>query len=635
MKRRVFLILLVIFCMVAPAACGKNDTLEVNIPSEEKTIFASKTLWHGSCDNLYEIPMDTLDGAELAQVYRLGNDLLFTYEAYDAEKEQRMYTVKLVSVESGEVLYEQQLEPLTYGVVQVLDKHVAINDLGDGKSYLLNDKLELVDTYDLQGGMFCLDKNGKRAYKFTYDNGIEVVDLAAKETSSILENGVNVYLCKAGKDEATFIYTDRETLFRCSGVLDLNSGEVRTIESPYAYDSLEAGGNTWLGRVEGDVPFYVVSDGNKQGFFYGGIGKTIGLNSMSGHMMFFDIAQEGESFILAYDSQGNLISDCCFEGLYLYEKMDFAWYEEYNGYVFVLSDENNKAHLLFWDVSGDIIENDLDLEDVAERIKAPLGSAVNEKLYDRAEAMSEKYGVEVLIADQCDTVLTDHDAELLLDEADISQALDTVDYVLGRYPEGFFEQLKHNTYKEIEVQLLGVLKKDYSTEEMTYISGGFVSYSYPGKLLMALDARMSNPEDVVNPILEGTMYHEFSHIIDKRLEFDSKYRDDASYSEMGWLELNPEGFEYNDSYYGTLDAQYADCFVDAYACTNSTEDRARIMESAMLGDESVFKNKSGVKQKLEYYCRGIRDSFDVTDWPEVLPWEEIIKTGNYMKERIL
>ena len=193
MKRRVFLILLVIFCMVALAGCGKNDTVEVNIPSEDKTIFASKTLWHDSCDNLYEIPMDTLDGAELAQVYRLGNDLLFTYEAYDAEKEQRMYTVKLVSVESGEVLYEQQLEPLTYGVVQVLDKHVAINDLGDGKSYLLNDKLELVDTYDLQGGMFCLDKNGKRAYKFTYDNGIEVVDLAAKETSSILENGVNLH----------------------------------------------------------------------------------------------------------------------------------------------------------------------------------------------------------------------------------------------------------------------------------------------------------------------------------------------------------------------------------------------------------------------------------------------------------
>ena len=52
------------------------------------------------------------------------------------------------------------------------------------------------------------------------------------------------------------------------------------------------------------------------------------------------------------------------------------------------------------------------------------------------------------------------------------------------------------------------------------------------------------------------------------------------------------------------------------------------MESAMLGDESVVKNKAGVKQKLEYYCRGIRESFDVADWPEVLPWEEIIKTGN-------
>ena len=272
--------------------------------------------------------------------------------------------------------------------------------------------------------------------------------------------------------------------------------------------------------------------------------------------------------------------------------------------------------------SGEMIENDLDLEDVEESIKAPVGTAVSQELFDRAGTLSEKYGVEILIADQCDTVFTDHSAEQLLDEAEIEQALDTIDYVLGRYPEGFFEQLKHNTYKEIELQLLGVLKKDYSTDEMTYISGGFVNYSYQGKLLMALDARCVNLDDEINPILEGTMYHEFSHIIDKRLEYDAGYRENAYYSELGWEELNPEGFEYNDSYYGTLAPQYTDYFVDAYACTNSTEDRARIMESAMLGDATVFENKEGVKRKLEYYCRGIRDSFDTTGWPEVLPWEE-------------
>lgn len=623
MKRRLILVLIEILCVILLIGCGKNGDENQGIPNVEKTIFDSKTLWDDS-EKLYEIPLDVLEDAEQAQVYRFGNDLLFTYETYDEEKNKKMYTIALVSLESGELLYEQKLEPLTYGVVQILDNHVAINDLGDGKSYLLNDKLELVNTYELQGGMFCLDTKAEKAYLFTYDRGIEVVNLSDGETSGIFDNGANMYLCKAIGNEASFIYTDRDTLLRSSGVLDLNSGKIRTIESPYVYDELEASDDIWLGRVEGDVPFYVVSDGNEQGIFYGGIKITIGLNNASGNVMFYDTREEGESIFLAYDNRGNLLSDCCFEGMTFDEKIDLVWYEKYNGYVFVLTDEDNKAHLMYWDISGEMIENDLDLEDVEESIKAPEGTAVSQELFDRAENLSEKYGVEILIADQCDTVFTDHSADLLLDEADIAQALDTVDYVLGRYPEGFFEQLKHNTYKEIEIQLLGILEKDYSTEEMKYISGGFVNYSYQGKLLMALDARPMNLDDEINPILEGTMYHEFSHIIDRRMEFDARYREDACYSETGWEELNPEGFEYNDSYYGTLAPQYADYFVDAYACTNGTEDRARIMECAMQGDMDVFENKNGVRQKLEYYCNGIRDSFDTTGWPEVLPWEEIL-----------
>ena len=627
MKRRVVSLLMVVFCILLMNGCGQDSTEDMNSPDVEETIFASKTLWD-DCENLYEIPLEVLDGVDGAQVYRFGNDLLFTYEAYDANKNQNMYTLSLVSLENGELLCEQKLEPLTYGVVQILDNQVAVNDLGDGKSYLLNDKLEMVDIYELQGGMFCLDNKGEKAYLFTYNNGIEAVNLADGKRTAVLENGVNAYLCKAGGDEAGFIYTDKDTLLRSSGILDLSSGKIRTVESPYAFENLETSGDTWLGKVDGEVPFYVISDEEAQGIFYGGIGVSIGLNNASGHMMFYDITPTGECIFLEYDNQGNLLSDCSFEGLTLYEKMDFAWYEEYNGYVFVLADEDNKSHLMFWDISGEMIESDLGLENVEDSIRAPEGTAVSTELFDRAETLSEKYGVEILIADQCDTVFPDHSADWLLEEADISQALDTVDYVLGRYPDGFFEQLKHNTYKEIEIQLLGILEKDYSTDEMIYISGGFVNFSYQGKLLMALDARPMNLDDEINPILAGTMYHEFSHIIDKRLEFDARYREEAYYSESGWEELNPEGFAYNDSYYGTLAPQYADCFVDAYACTNSTEDRARIMECAMLGDKSVFEDKEGVRQKLEYYCQGIRDSFDTTGWPDIVPWEEMIQSNN-------
>jgi len=248
---------------------------------------------------------------------------------------------------------------------------------------------------------------------------------------------------------------------------------------------------------------------------------------------------------------------------------------------------------------------------------------VSQTLYDQAAVLSQKYGVEILIADQCDMIFTDHEAEQLLVESEIRQALNTLDHVLGRYPQGFFEQCKHETYKEIEIQLLGMLKKSYSTEDTIYISGGFVTTAYPGKLLMALDARAADPQDAINPILAGTMYHEISHMIDKRLAFDARYRADAVYTDSGWEALNPSGFVYNESYYGTLDPEYEDYFVDAYACTNATEDRARIMEYAMLGQVDIFAAKEGLTEKLAYYCQSIRDSFDTTGWPEKLPWELI------------
>ena len=627
MKHRLVLFLLEALCMVMLAGCGQNAEGNKEVSPEEQTILNAKTLWEDN-ENLYEVPLAMLDGVEKAQVYRFGDDLLLTYDTYDEEKGKSVYVIKLVSLETGELLYEQQLESLTFATVQVLDEHIAINDLGDAKCYLLDSKLELLNTYDLPGGMFCLDKKGKNAYQFTYDQGIKVIDLDTGKFDVLLENGANVYLCEASGNEATFVYTDRDTLFRSSGVLDLNSGEIRAVESPYAFNELEASGSIWLGDVEGVTPFYVLSDGTEQGIFYGDISATVGINNASGHMVICNTIGAGDHFLLVYDNQGNLLSSCDVNGLSLYEMMDFAWFEEYNGYVFSLSDEANQAHLMFWEIAGEIVEDDLGLEDVMESVKAPVGTAVRKELFDRAENLSEKYGVEILIADQCDTVFTDHRADLLLEEADIEQALDTVDYVLSRYPEGFFEQLKHNAYKEIEIQLVGILEKDYSEGDITYVSGGFVNHSYMGKLLMALDARPMNLDDEINPILEGTMYHEFSHIIDKRLEYDSIYREDASYSENGWLNLNPDGFEYNDSYYGTLDPQYADYFVDHYACTNSTEDRARIMESAMQNDVSVFEGKEGLTEKLRYYSEGIRDSFDITGWPKILPWEAPLYSMN-------
>lgn len=641
MKHKAAIFLIWVLCAAMLTACGgpsegdmpvhgtvSADTEEFvpdtePAPAIEDTILAKRVVWENN-ENLYDLPLDVFEGANMPEIHRLGNDFLLAYSSYDEESRQSGYVLKRISLENGEVLCQQKLDNLTYVNIQVLDNRIAVNDVEAGRCYLLDRELALIDTYDLPGGIFCLNAAADTAYQFSYDQGVRKVDLETMESSVLFDNMINTYMCEANGKEAAFVYTDAESLLRCIGVLDLRTGQIQTIDSPYAYSRFEMGAGSWLGRVDGEEPLYVLSDGTQQSVFSANYTSDISINDASGHLVITEMIEDGRLTLEAYDTNGYLISRCSAGKMAIANYQNHAWYPEYNGYMFVLMDENGQDHMMFWQLENSGLEDELAMESVDELTKIPAGSAVSQELYERAEQLSAKYGVVILIADQCDTEFTDHRAELLLSEEDIAQALNTLDYVMGRYPEGFFEQLKHNIYKEIEIQITGVLEKDYSTEEATYISGGFVNYVYPGKFVMALDARPVDLSEEINCIMAETMYHEFSHIIDKRLEFVSQYREDAVYSDMGWEALNPEGFEYNDTYYGNLEPQYADYFVDAYACTNGTEDRARTMEYAMGGYVGMFEEKSGLTDKLEYYCQGIRDGFDTTGWPEELPWEETL-----------
>ena len=125
-----------------------------------------------------------------------------------------------------------------------------------------------------------------------------------------------------------------------------------------------------------------------------------------------------------------------------------------------------------------------------------------------------------------------------------------------------------------------------------------------------------------------TFYHEVSHIIDKKLQYDAEQGTNTLYSEEGWNALNPEGFQYADSYETAPEykEEYFAYFFDDYSLTFATEDRARILENAMDGNAYYFNTRecAGRNAKLEYYCECIRASFDTTGWPEVTKWEQAL-----------
>ena len=171
--------------------------------------------------------------------------------------------------------------------------------------------------------------------------------------------------------------------------------------------------------------------------------------------------------------------------------------------------------------------------------------------------------------------------------------------------------------------MVGTLSKNLTEE--TY--SGFTSFdafveSQSGKTVLVADITKTS-------ILEQTLYHEIMHLIDNKLAFDASLREDAIYSEETWQRLNPKGFVYAESYHNIPMEFYTDgyerYFIDIYSRTFAKEDRARIMEYAMMKSEWTFSSSPERLAKLEYLSKCIRDAFDTSGWPEYTVWEQMLK----------
>ena len=126
----------------------------------------------------------------------------------------------------------------------------------------------------------------------------------------------------------------------------------------------------------------------------------------------------------------------------------------------------------------------------------------------------------------------------------------------------------------------------------------------------------------MNEKLERSFYHELFHAMDSYILTETKAYDD-------WQKLNPSGFSYDYSYITNENrdpGNYLDeatrGFIDLYAMSYPKEDRARIMEYAMLeGNESYFATKT-MAQKLDTLCKGIRKAFKLDDGEYL--WEQYL-----------
>ncbi len=237
------------------------------------------------------------------------------------------------------------------------------------------------------------------------------------------------------------------------------------------------------------------------------------------------------------------------------------------------------------------------------------------QIEERADALGEKYGVEILVYEEAASYAPDDFTFQLAYQVPLYEHyLPILDEILGCYPEGFLERLgKMSDDRKLTISLVSGAYGDNELGAVSEADG--VQFMLDGNFYLTM---------VMNDRFEGTMYHEIFHVIDIYVFNNVSTYDD-------WDALNPEGFEYDNSY---IDNQYRDdpqyleddtrYFIDMYSMSYGKEDRARIMEYAMQKDMESYFQSPNMQAKLELLCKGIRKAFKLKDYEGELLWEQYL-----------
>lgn len=246
-------------------------------------------------------------------------------------------------------------------------------------------------------------------------------------------------------------------------------------------------------------------------------------------------------------------------------------------------------------------------------------------LKERAEKIGKENGVEIYFGEDIKNCPRDiYDYKVTNNAIRIDKMLDLLEKALGKYPAGMLEQLgqRENAGGKLHVYLSGGI----TPVDETGIDSIGIQNSLDGILFLVLDVNSFTD-------LENTIYHEIFHA----MEGEMNYSEAAFFDYEVWDSLNPKDFAYDYDYqensanydfdYTLDDTEHEAYFVDIYSKSFPGEDRARIMEYAML-DESDARRKKieepRLQAKLKYICEQIRKGFDTTGWPEKTSWEQAL-----------
>lgn len=516
----------------------------------------------GSEGNLWQLPSETVDSAQIRQLLDTEEGLLL--------RDGGMLT--LLSWEDLSVKAEATLETGDLARARVLNEGIGVADPERGMVTILDFDLTPADAVPGEAGgeAWLLSPDGETVYILDRES-ISARGPEADTVRELLRSRMLTVVALTDERLCAVAVGEKDLMNHWYEV-DLTDGTLTELE-----------GSRMIALQEGLLP-------QSNGAYLRVDGQTV----------------------TQYDADGGFVSICALPESLGVPGRDFVWSERWQGWFFLAYGEAG-CRLLFWDPAVQTQSEDVQIH--PEQV--PEGSLLPQELYDRARELSERFDLDIRIAERAARGYNNYNSEILADAEVTAHALDVLEATLSQYPEGFFTQLKYGNRHTVRIELVDALSAK-SGKDVSSTTSAFTTRTDRYSMIVLNGQR----------IREAVIFHELSHIIDKCLAWDSQLREDALYSEEGWMALQPEGFEYAGSYANAPESttKFYDSgyFVRAYSCVSATEDRAVMLEKAILGDQSVFDANPHLMPKLEYYCAGIRDTFDTTGWPEVTIWERLL-----------
>ena len=611
MKRKLIGLLCTCF-LLSGCRDGSNPIVQTEPSVTETTIPQSDTshvplLEQGTAleesGNLLHIPIEILEGMEQPELRLLGNGLLLS------EYQGRNLVLNHISLEDGALIASASIPAGEGTTIQIGSGEIALCDRESGAISIFDEDFRVVRTYPVNAGGddWYLNQELDTLYIFASDRGLMALDLETGEEIWLVDNGFEVQNL-GGTGSYLFIkYTDRadkKTYTRC---VNLSTATVETLPITGAVSGAVRQGELWLLQRKDD---HVLIDGGTARCF-AWEGTEALLLSPRRHLLTMDYSCRE---LTLCDTNGVFLSRCSLpQNSNAITGSDFVWSGYWSGYFFT-DFIDGSSRLLFWDVEMDTEGEDLEM--MPMEVVQKTEHVVEQQLYDRAEELSNRFGVDIRIAEQCSMDYTTFDTSILKDPLYIRENLNMLENVLSCYPDGFFSQLCFGSIESIRFEIVEALTRKEGVTDRQDTVGGFAQ-NMDSYYLIALNGFTMS---------EQTIYHEISHIIDKMLAWDALLREDALFSEEAWLALQPEGFEYGESYIDVTQGKYdADYFVSDYSMTFPTEDRAELMAEVMSGISWPFEPGTGCRAKLQFYSDCIRDCFNTEDWPETTRWEQVLK----------